>query len=283
MIDVSELHFSYDTKEDFIRDISFEVKKGEIFGFLGPSGAGKSTLQKILTGILRNYRGSIKILNKEVKTRRDSFYENLGMVFEYPNLYGKFTALENLLFFSSLYKRKRIDPMPLMERIGLSGDIHKKVSGYSKGMKMRLAFVRAILHKPPLLFLDEPTSGLDPGYSRIIKELITEQKKDGTTIILTTHNMHDAEELCDRVAFIVDGQIRALDTPHALRVRKTGVEVNYTYLDGVKEKAGSAMLSSLHVDKEFKSRFNAGLLTGIHSKEPTLEDVFIELTGRCLK
>ncbi len=283
MIDVRGLHFSYDKKKDFIRDISFEVKEGEIFGFLGPSGAGKSTLQKNLSGILRDYRGNIRVLNTEVKNRRENFYENIGMVFEYPNLYGKFTALENLLYFSSLYKSGEVDPLTLMERVGLAGDLHKKVSGYSKGMKMRLAFVRAILHKPHLLFLDEPTSGLDPGYSRIIKDLIMEQKKNGRTIILTTHNMHDAEELCDRVAFIVDGQIRALDTPHALRAVKSGVQVSYNFRDGEKEAAGSALLSTLHRDKEFMNRLNAGLLTGIHSKEPTLEDVFIELTGRYLK
>jgi fluoroquinolone transport system ATP-binding protein len=187
------------------------------------------------------------------------------------------------MFFSSLYERKSYDPMALLERVGLSEDAHKKVASYSKGMKMRLAFVRAILHKPSLLFLDEPTSGLDPTYARIIKELILEQKKEGRTIILTTHNMHDAEELCDRVAFIVDGQIRALDTPHALRTRKSGVEVSYTYWDGEKEKTASAQLSTLHFDADFMKRLNAGLLTGIHSKEPTLEDIFIELTGRCLK
>jgi fluoroquinolone transport system ATP-binding protein len=283
MIEAAKLNFSYDKHKELIRDMSFKVDKGEIFGFLGPSGAGKSTVQKILGGILRNYRGSVRVLQTEVKNRSDSFYENIGMEFEFPNLYGKFTALENLLFFSSLYARKSHDPMTLMERVGLAEDAHKKVASYSKGMKMRLAFVRAILHKPSLLFLDEPTSGLDPGYARVIKEMILEQKREGKTIILTTHNMHDAEELCDRVAFIVDGQIRALDAPHALRTRKSGVEVSYTYRDGEKENAASAMLSTLHLDQGFMKRLDAGLLTGIHSKEPTLEDIFIEVTGRCLK
>jgi fluoroquinolone transport system ATP-binding protein len=283
MIEAAKLYFSYEKNKEFIRDMSFIVDKGEVFGFLGPSGAGKSTVQKILSGILRNYRGSVRVLQTDIKNRSNSFYENIGVVFEFPNLYGKFTALENLMFFSSLYERKSYDPMALLERVGLSEDAHKKVASYSKGMKMRLAFVRAILHKPSLLFLDEPTSGLDPTYARIIKELILEQKKEGRTIILTTHNMHDAEELCDRVAFIVDGQIRALDTPHALRTRKSGVEVSYTYWDGEKEKTASAQLSTLHFDADFMKRLNAGLLTGIHSKEPTLEDIFIELTGRCLK
>lgn len=283
MIDVQGLYFSYDRKKDFIRDVAFGVKEGEIFGFLGPSGAGKSTLQKILSGILRNYRGSVRVLDTEIKNRKETFYENIGMVFEFPNLYGKFTALENLLLFSSLYKKNTVNAIELMERVGLAGDLHKKVSGYSKGMKMRLAFVRAILHQPSLLFLDEATNGLDPGYARIIKDLILEQKKEGKTIILTTHNMHDAEELCDRVAFIVDGQIKALDTPYELRAGNRDVPVSYTFRGRQKEETASAMLSGLHLDEDFMMRLNRGLLTGIHSREPSLEDVFIELTGRCLK
>jgi fluoroquinolone transport system ATP-binding protein len=280
---VGELFFAYNRDSDVIRNISFQVDRGEIFGFLGPSGAGKSTLQKILSGILRNYRGSVMVLGTEVKNRRAGFYEDIGVDFEYPNLYGKFTAMENLRYFSSLYSRASGNPVELLERVGLAADAGKKVSGFSRGMKMRLAFVRAILHRPSLLFLDEPTSGLDPGYSRILKDMILEQKREGRTIILTTHNMHDAEELCDRVAFIVDGRIEALDAPHALRTRKSGVEVTYTFLQDGREKAATSPLSSLHLDPEFRKRLDSGILTGIHSKEPTLEDVFIELTGRRLK
>ncbi len=283
MIEVRDLYFAYDRRGDIIKNINFRVDRGEIFGFLGPSGAGKSTVQKILSGILRRYRGSVKVMGTEVKWRDASFYEDIGVDFEYPNLYGKFTGMENLLYFSSLYRRKTINPLEYLERVGLSADADKKVSGYSRGMKMRLAFVRAILHQPSVLFLDEPTSGLDPGYARVIKDMILEQKLAGRTVILTTHNMHDAEELCDRVAFIVDGQIKALDAPHALRTRKSDVEVTYTYLENGKEKTASALLSSLHLDSEFLQRLHSGTLTGIHSKEPTLEDVFIELTGRCLR
>ncbi|EEG76251.1 ABC transporter ATP-binding protein [Dethiobacter alkaliphilus] len=283
MIKVSELQFSYTKQQPFIRDMSFEVGRGEIFGFLGPSGAGKSTLQKILTGILRDYRGSVKVLNTEVKNRSNRFYEELGVDFEFPNLYAKFSGLQNLQYFASLYQRDSHNPQELLQRVGLSEHADKKVAGYSKGMKMRLAFIRAIMHKPSILFLDEPTSGLDPAHARNIKDMILEQKQEGRTIIFTTHNMHDAQELCDRVAFIVDGQIRALDTPQALRTRKSGVEVNYTYREDGQEKAAGTLLSSLHQDPEFRRRLDAGVLTGIHSKEPTLEDVFIELTGRCLQ
>lgn len=282
MIQVREMSFSYERQKSFIEDLSFSVSSGEIFGFLGPSGAGKSTLQKILCGILRNYRGNVEVLGVEVKERDKDFYEKIGVDFEFPNLYGKFTGLENLKYFSSLYDTKSLDPMPYLERVGLLDHANKKVADYSKGMKMRLAFVRSILHQPQLLFLDEPTSGLDPTYARIIKELILEQKKEGRTIILTTHNMNDAEELCDRVAFIVDGDIKAIGEPIHLKNHKRDVEVSYTYehLDAIKN--GKSMLTDLIHDDQFMKHLQEGRLRSIHSKEPTLEDVFIELTGRRL-
>ncbi|MEW6309044.1 MAG: ABC transporter ATP-binding protein [Bacillota bacterium] len=283
MIEVKELRFAYTRRRDVIHGLSFAVGPGEVFGFLGPSGAGKSTLQKILSGILRAYRGSVRVLGTEVKHRTSAFYERIGMAFELPNLYGKFTALENLRLFGSLYARPGSEPLTLLERVGLAQDAHKAVGSFSKGMKLRLAFVRALLHQPALLFLDEPTGGLDPGHARIIKDMVLEQKRAGATILLTTHNMHAAEELCDRVAFIVDGRIRGLDTPHALRVSKGGIEVAYTFREGGQAGAASAMLSALHLDAEFMRRLHQGALTSIRSKEPTLEDVFIELTGRGLQ
>ncbi len=206
MISVKDLQFSY-TKVPFIREVSFEVSPGEIFGFLGPSGAGKSTLQKILTGLLTDYRGTVTVNGEEPKNRKNSFYENIGVDFEFPSLYEKLTAYENLRFFASLYKKQR-DIGILLNSVGLANDADKKVSDFSKGMKSRLNFIKALLHDPALLFLDEPTSGLDPSNARVMKDLILSEKKAGKTIILTTHNMFDATELCDRVAFIVDGRIR---------------------------------------------------------------------------
>jgi fluoroquinolone transport system ATP-binding protein len=283
MISVDNVFFKYPgSKTDTIHGVSFKVNQGEIFGFLGPSGAGKSTLQKILTGVLRDYRGSVRVLETEVKDRNNLFYENIGVDFEFPNFYGKFTALENLNYFASLYSRKTIDPMQLLELVGLHNDADKKVINFSKGMKMRLGFIRSILHDPKLLFLDEPTSGLDPANARTIKDMILEQKRLGKTVILTTHNMHDAEELCDRVAFIVDGEIKALDAPLALRKHIRDKEVKYAYSQGEKVLEGTTLLSKLHNDKDFIRILNNGSLTSIHSKEQTLEDVFIELTGRCL-
>ena len=283
MIAIKNLCFSYSNSTDFIKDMSFAVNKGEIFGFLGPSGAGKSTLQKILTGILTTYSGSVRIDDLEVKHHDNSFYENIGVDFEFPSLYAKFTALENLKFFGSLYKRDLISPLELLKMVRLENDANKKVADFSKGMKSRLNFVKALIHQPEILFLDEPTTGLDPSNSRVMKDIILNQKAQGKTVILTTHNMYDATELCDRVAFIVDGEIKALDTPHNLIMKKGGNLVKYSFLDGDREIQRSIAISEIASDLTLKRIITENKLLSIHSSEPTLEDIFIEFTGRCLQ
>lgn len=283
MIDVKELYFSYSHEKTFIKNMNFKVNKGEIFGFLGPSGAGKSTLQKILTGVLTTYSGSVVIDKLEVKHHDNSFYENIGVDFEFPSLYAKFTALENLRFFSSLYKKEIIEPLELLRMVGLENDAKKRVSDYSKGMKSRLNFVKALAHKPSILFLDEPTSGLDPSNARVMKDIILDQKAQGKTIILTTHNMHDAAELCDRVAFIVDGEIKALDSPHNLVMKKGGNMVKYSFLEGEEEIQRITKLNEISSDLILNRVIKENKLLSIHSSEPTLEDIFIEVTGRCLQ
>lgn len=284
MISVENVFVKYPTaRADIIKGVTFHVKQGEIFGFLGPSGAGKSTLQKILTGVLRNYRGTAEVFGIEVKNRKNTYYERIGVDFEFPNFYGKFTALENLNYFSTLYSEPLTEPMVLLEKVGLHHDADKKVGNFSKGMKMRLGFIRCLLHNPELLFLDEPTSGLDPANARILKDMIIEQKRQGKTIILTTHNMHDAEELCDRVAFIVDGKIKALDTPHALRQSGADTMVNYSYIADGLEHQKSCLLAELDREMDFQKSLKTGKITSIHSKEQTLEDIFIALTGRSLQ
>ncbi len=281
MIKVEDLCFSYG-KNPFIENLKFEVSEGEIFGFLGPSGAGKSTLQKILIGMLPKYRGSVTVMENEVRTAGRQYYEKIGIDFEFPSLYEKMTARENLRFFASLYEDADTDVDALLDSVGLLHDADKKVSDYSKGMKSRLNFVKALIHKPKLLFLDEPTSGLDPSNSRMMKDLILEQKKSGTTIILTTHNMQDAEELCDRVAFIVDGSVRALDTPHNLIMKRGAGTVAYTYLDNGKECRGECVLTQTREDTVLTKLLHDGKLLTVHSKEPNLGDIFMEVTGRKL-
>lgn len=280
MITVKDLNFSY-TRKPFVENINFEVKKGEIFGFLGPSGAGKSTLQKILTGLIRKYDGSAMVDGIECKNHKSNFYENIGVDFEFPSLYEKLTARENLAFFRSLYNKKPREIEEVLDKVGLLNDADKKVSDYSKGMKSRLNFIKALIHNPDILFLDEPTSGLDPTNSRIMKDIILDEKSKGKTIILTTHNMADATELCDKVAFIVEGKIKALDTPHNLIMSHGAAKITYSY-DENGERFSDCMLGKTGSDEKLMNLLRENRITSIHSSEPTLNDIFIELTGRVL-
>lgn len=281
MIKVNNLSFSY-TKRPYMRNLNFEVNNGEIFGFLGPSGAGKSTLQKILTGVLNNYEGNVIVNNTEVKYAKASFYDKIGVDFEFPSLYEKLTAEENMLFFASLYSYSR-DIHELMQSVGLQNDANKKVGEYSKGMKSRLNFIKALINDPQIVFLDEPTSGLDPTNAQLVKKIILEEKAKGKTIILTTHNMYDATELCDNVAFIVDGSIRALASPQHLIMQKGATKVDYIYLEGNKEIAVSTSIKNLAKDLVLSDAIENNKLISIHSSEPTLNDIFIEITGRTLE
>ena len=281
MISVKNLQFSY-TDAPFIEDVSFDVGSGEILGFLGPSGAGKSTLQKILTGLLKTYQGSVVVRGEEVRLHGTDFYHGIGVDFEFPSLYEKLTARQNLQFFGSLYDKKK-DADALLQSVGLLGEADKKVAEYSKGMKSRLNFIKALLHDPAILFLDEPTSGLDPSNARRLKDIIQEQKTAGKTIILTTHNMYDATELCDRVAFIVDGHVRALDTPRNLIMSKGATMIQYAYMQDGKEIKAQTSLHSSGSDALLQSLIKEGKLLSIHSSEPTLNDIFVEITGRRLQ
>ena len=278
VIDVKNMFFSY-SKTPFLKDISFSVNEGEIFGFLGPSGAGKSTLQKVLTGICTNYQGSASILGVESRTHSKDFYERIGVDFEFPSLFEKLTARENLEYFASLYSGEKRDIDELLKEVGLYDHADKKVSTFSKGMKSRLNFIKSLIHDPDVLFLDEPTSGLDPNNARIMKDLILKEKENGKTIILTTHDMHDATELCDRVVFIVDGQMKALDTPHNFIMSRGAARVTYTYMENGKERMVTTVLSEVSGDETLKTLIDENRITSIHSAEPTLNDIFIEITG----
>lgn len=282
MISVNNLRYAYrSSEEEALRGITFNATPGEIFGFLGPSGAGKSTAQKILTGLLKGYEGSAKVLGLEVRDQGRDFYGRIGVAMEVPNLYGKFTAMENLVFFSSLYNRRCENAKALMERLELGDAMDTRVSNYSKGMKVRLNFIRAIMHRPDVLFLDEPTAGLDPSRAKTMKDMMLEQKHRGRTVLLTTHDMHLAQEVCDRVAFIVDGTIRLCDTPVNLSLRAGQRRVRYTWRDGALHQAESP-LKSLSNDRQFMNLLESGRLETLHTQEPSLDDLFIQVTGRSL-
>jgi fluoroquinolone transport system ATP-binding protein len=283
MIQVKNLHFTYGkTQKEAIKNMCFDVAKGEVFGFLGPSGAGKTTTQRLIIGLLRNYNGKIEVLGKERKQWGKDFYEQIGVAFDFPNLYTKLTAKENLQLIGSYYKNKSENPEKLLDCVGLLPEKDVRVENFSKGMKMRLNFVRSIMHKPNLMFFDEPTSGLDPVNAHIIKEIILEQKKAANTVFLTTHNMTVAEQLCDRVAFIVEGKIVNIGSPKDLMIEhgKRMVKIEYRMNGDIREQ--SFELKNLGDNHDFLNILRSAEIKTIHSCEATLEDIFIKLTGRSL-
>ena len=244
VIRVEGLTFTYPkAARPAVRGMDFSVGCGEIFGFLGPSGAGKSTTQKLLIGLLRGHGGRATVWGRDPLEWGADYYQRIGVSFELPNHYQKLTGLENLRFFASLYDQPTADPMVLLESVGLAEDAHTRVSKYSKGMAMRLTFARALINEPELLFLDEPTSGLDPVNARTVKDIILGLKARGRAIFLTTHDMSTADELCDRVAIVVDGAIAALDTPAELKLARSQrrVRVQYRSIDGSLDTADFAM------------------------------------------
>ena len=279
IISVHKLRFSYRPGiEPTVKDISFDISQGEIFGFLGPSGSGKSTTQKILIRLLSGFSGEVSVLGKPVGDWSPDYYNHIGVGFELPNHYLKLTALENLSFFASFYDRPTRDPLELLDLVGLANEAHKKVGDFSKGMRMRLNFVRALLHDPELLFLDEPTSGLDPVNAKVIKELILHERSRGKTVFLTTHNMQDAGELCDRIAFIVNGEIRLIDSPRSLQLRHGRHSVLVEYRNnGVQRR--EFPLDGLGENPDFLALLKSDTVESIHSREATLEDIFIQVTG----
>jgi fluoroquinolone transport system ATP-binding protein len=276
------LSFTYSgTNKPVLKHLNFEIAESEIFGFLGPSGAGKSTTQKILYKILHKYEGEIRIKNKLLGSIGKEYYTQIGVGFELPNHYLKLTGLENLELFSSFYPKEKLGNLPSMfEKFGLEDSMNNRVETYSKGMKMRLNFIRAIMHDPDIMFFDEPTAGLDPGNAHIIKEHIRELKKRGKTIFITTHNMNTADELCDRVAFIVEGELLLTEAPAVLK-HNFGKDL-------VRVESGNNLikefpLENLGNNNDFISFIKKNELLRINTLEASLEEVFIKVTGKSLK
>ena len=211
------------------------------------------------------------------------YYQRIGVSFELPNHYQKLTGCENLRFFASLYDSGTLDPNELLDAVGLAGDANTRVGKYSKGMQMRLTFARSLINDPELLFLDEPTSGLDPVNARKVKDIILDLKARGRTVFLTTHDMATADELCDQVAFVVDGRIAALDTPAELKIARSQrlVRVEYRGNDDALDSADFPM-DGLADDPAFHSVLRSHHVETMHSKEASLDDVFVETTGRRL-
>ena len=281
MIEVKDLTFSYGKDKKALHGLNFTVEDGEIFGFLGPNGSGKSTTQKILTGILKGHGGKVSLFGQDISAAQtQEFFQKIGVLFEFPYLYANLSAVDNLKYFSSFYPKEQIRSIEeVLEELEFKPDFLKKpVSSYSKGMRQRASMARALISNPRLLFLDEPTSGLDPSGAVLFRKIIEEERKKGTTVFLTTHNMLDADLLCDRVAFIADGEIKALDTPKNLKERNSNHRVVIDYLYQRRREVKTIEAPELEAGIPFAH----DEIISIHSQEPTLEDMFIQYTGRGL-
>jgi fluoroquinolone transport system ATP-binding protein len=284
VIDVRDFHFTYArARHAAVRGLTFAVERGEIVGLLGPSGAGKSTTQKVLIGLLEGYSGSVRVRDKEVAAWTADDYERIGVSFETPNHFLKLTGLENLRYFSALYRGATRAPAALLDAVGLETDGNRRVGEYSKGMKCRLSIARSLLNNPDLIFLDEPTGGLDPMNTQRVKNLIRAERHGGATVFLTTHDMAAAEELCDRVAFIVDGRIACIDSPRALKLAHGERTVRVEYRAGDRAVHCDYPLDGLADNLAFQQALRDRDVQTIHSREATLADVFIRVTGRALQ
>ncbi len=280
-ISVEGARFSYGERE-VLKGISFEVAPGEVLGFLGPNGAGKSTTIRMLTGQLRPSAGSVRLFGRDVGRERSQVMGRVGVSFEEKNLYPSMTGEENLRFFARLYGVPHPDVRALLAQVGLEARARDMVAGYSKGMRQRLMIARALVHDPDVLLLDEPTDGLDPVSAQSVRDVIRARVEAGNAVLLTTHDMHEADELSHRVAFINEGEIYALDTPENLKLAHgtRSVKVRLRDEDGVREE-------SVELDGEASGARIAELMASgdvitIHTSEATLEEVFIGMTGRGL-
>ena len=259
--------------------IDFSVAAGEIFGLLGHNGAGKTTTIRMLTGRTRPSGGRATVAGYDIESQANRIKPLINLVFEEPNLYVRLTGRENLRFFSRLYGVAAARVEELLATVGLADAADRKVKTYSSGMQQRLLIARALLNEPRVLFLDEPTRGLDPTSAHEIRQLLARTSAAGTTMFLTTHYMEEADQLCNRVAFLAEGKIVALDTPRELKLRY-GSRSAVVVLDDRQEHTLS--LDDPAEATRLEGWMRAGRVLTIHSQEGTLEDVFIELAGRAL-
>lgn len=274
IVTMEHVHMSFGATQA-LKDVSFAIQKGEIFGFLGPSGAGKTTTIKLLTKQLKATDGTITIMGNPIDHIGRELYDMIGVLSDNSGLYEKLSVYDNLKIFADL---KRIDHSRIDEiltQVGLYDDRKKKAKDLSKGMKQRLLFSRTILHKPALLFLDEPTSALDPATSEAVYAMIEDLHREGTTIFLTTHNMSEADRLCDRVAFLHEGVIVECDNPDTLKLRHASDEIvilSDTGREYYTTRDKKALMEKLQEVE--------GNLARITSMEPDLKTIFLDLTGR---
>jgi ABC-2 type transport system ATP-binding protein len=288
-----------------VEHISFEVKEGEIFGFLGPNGAGKTTTIRMMVGLTQPNSGTAFINGHDVLKESVEVKKTIGLVPEISNLYGELTSLENLIYQAELYgvarKERKDRARQLLEEFGLMEHQGKPFQKLSKGLRRRLTIAAALIHNPKILFLDEPTTGLDVMSARGLRKLIVDSKKKGLTIFLTTHYIPEAESLSDRIAVIVKGKIRVIDTPENIKAQVAETEIVEIVLENINENLKNYLFSFYGMEKtlidENRVRFhikkldqglfpiiklfeNRGAkIQSINTLTPSLEDAFIKITG----
>ena len=285
MIDVRDLRRSFGATQA-VAGISFNVRRGEIFGLLGPNGAGKTTTIRLLTGLIDPSGGSATVAGCDIVKQRAQLKRRIGVVFEEQNLYERLSARRNLLFSCWLYgvPARRADEM--LDLVRLRDRANDPVSKFSNGMRQRLMIARALLNQPEVLFLDEPSRGLDPIAARDVRQTIAQLGQAGTTILLTTHLMEEADQLCQRVAFMVSGRLVANDTPRNLKLAHGRRALLVTLAEGDPSSPAGGVLRDVTLsmdDPADQARLAqwlaAGRVRAIHSQEATLEEVFIEVAG----
>lgn len=276
MISINSVTFNYrKNSKSILNNINLEIKDKEIFGILGPSGAGKTTLIKLITGQLDSQNGEILVDGCKPDVHNREFNRKFGIMMDGLGLYERLTCYENVLLFARIYNVIDSYAVDVLKQVGLGEHLNKTVNKLSTGMKQRVLLARAIIHSPAILVLDEPTSGLDPVTADEIHKIIKEIRHMGTTVLLTTHNMNEADKLCNRIALLNKGGIIECNEPEAIKRKyfKNGSVCIHTknekdiYLDLEKQK--SELINLIH----------SGDIETIHSQEPCLEDIFINLTG----
>lgn len=262
-----------------VDNISFTVEAGEVFGFLGHNGAGKTTTIRMLSGQLRPSSGGARVAGCDIVAEQERLKSLVGVVSENQNLYERMSGRENLAFAARLYgtDQGRIDEA--LDQVGMLERAKDNVKHYSNGMKQRVLIARALLHRPQIIFLDEPTRGLDPVVAREIRRLVVDLSAQGVTIFLTTHYMEEADELCQRIAFLSEGRIVALDTPDNLKIAHGQKSLKATLDSG---QSLTIALDDGDAGKQLEALVSAGQLRTLHSTEATLEEVFIQIAGRGL-
>ncbi|HEX7745224.1 MAG TPA: ABC transporter ATP-binding protein [Micromonosporaceae bacterium] len=297
------------TAIDAVRGVDLAVRRGELFGLLGPNGAGKTTTIKMLNTLLIPTAGSARVCGFDVVTQTREVRRRIGYVFGGDRgLYDRLSALDNLRYFAELYgvpareQRQRIDE--LLDLVGLTGRERERVEGYSRGMRQRLHIARGLLHRPEVLFLDEPSIGVDPVAARELRSTVARLAATGTTVLLTTHYMAEADELCDRIAVIAGGEIQALGTPGELKHHADGRRVleveaygatddqlaGIYVLPGVREASvevlGSAQVLTVQSDAATDVQADVlralgGVRLGrVSARQPTLEDAYVTIVNR---